>query len=73
MKSENWSKVQRLPADDGVQDAQDIAAALLLRRVESMLRNGQPRQAVAHIVAMTGAEPAEAGAFVEKLKSNIFG
>jgi hypothetical protein len=73
MKSDNWNIVERMPADQGVQDAQDIAAALLLRRVEQMLRNGQPRQAIAHIVEMTGVEPAEATAFVEDLKANIFG
>jgi hypothetical protein len=72
MKSENWDTVQRIPVDQGIQDAQDIAAALLLRRVENMLRNGQPRQAIAHIVEMTGVEPAEAGAFVDELKANIF-
>jgi hypothetical protein len=45
---------------------------LLLRRVENMLRAGQPRQAIAHIVEMTHIETADAAAFVEELKATIF-
>ena len=72
MKSENWNTIHRAPADHGVQDAQDIAASLLLRRVENMLRAGQPRQAAAHIVEMTHIDAADAAAFVEELKVTIF-
>jgi hypothetical protein len=72
MKSDNWNRVDRIPARGGVDDAQDIAAALLLRRVETMLRNGQPRQAIAHIVEMTGVGSAEAAAFVDDLRTSIF-
>jgi hypothetical protein len=72
MKSDNWNRVDRIPANQGVDDAQDIAAALLLRRVETMLRNGQPRQAIAHIVEMTGVASAEAAAFVDDLRTSIF-
>lgn len=73
LKPDKWNTVDRVAAKDGVTDAQDIAAALLLRRVETMLRNGQPRQAVAHIVELTGVEPEQADAFVEELKQSIFG
>lgn len=72
MKLDNWNRVPRVPTEKGVPDAQDVAAALLLRHVETLLRNGQPRQAVAHIVEMTGVEPAEADIFVEELKISIF-
>jgi hypothetical protein len=40
--------------------------------VETMLRNGQPRQAIAHIVEMTGVASAEAAAFVDDLRTSIF-
>jgi hypothetical protein len=72
MKSDSWNHIQRVPAEHGVQDAQDIAAALLLRRVENMLRAGQPRQAIAHIVEITNIGTADAAAFVEELKTTIF-
>lgn len=72
MKSDSWNTIQRAPVDRGIQDAQDIAAALLLRRVENMLRAGQPRQAIAHIVEITHIETADAAAFVEELKATIF-
>jgi hypothetical protein len=73
MSEENWARSDAQPVSGGLQDAQDIAAGLLLRRVETMLRNGQPRQAIAHICEMTGAEPKDAEAFVADLKSRLFG
>jgi hypothetical protein len=60
-------------ARQGLKDADDIAAALLLRRVENLLREGQPRQAVAHICEMTGVERAQAEEFVAGLKASVFG
>lgn len=72
MSMEHWRKGDAIPVFDGVEDAQDIAAALLLRRVEAMLRNGMPRQAIAHIIEMTGVERREAEAFVEMLKTDLF-
>jgi hypothetical protein len=56
-----------------VPDAEDIAAALLLRRVENLLREGQPRHAVAHIIEMTGIEREQAVRFVSGLQSSVFG
>lgn len=53
-------------------DASDLHAALLLGRVESMVRNGQPMQAVNHIVEMTGVERDLAEEFVEELKGRLF-
>jgi hypothetical protein len=72
MRMEHWNKAEANPVDTGVADAQDIAAALLLARVEAMLRQGQPRQAIAHICEMTGAERAEAETFVAELKARVF-
>lgn len=76
MSMQHWNKMDASPAHSGaasgVQDAEDIAAALLLRRVEAMLREGQPRQAIAHICDMTGVERAEAEAFVVDLKTKLF-
>lgn len=72
MSVEHWRKDSTANAFDGAEDAQDIAAALLLRRVEKMLREGQPRQAIAHIIEMTGVTKAEAEAFVETLKAGLF-
>lgn len=53
-------------------DASDLHAALLLGRVESMVRNGQPMQAISHIVEMTGVERDLAADFVEELKGRLF-
>jgi hypothetical protein len=72
MSMEHWKRAGAGSATEGVADAQDIAAALLLARVEAMLREGQPRQAIAHICEMTGAERAEAEAFVAELKARVF-
>jgi hypothetical protein len=76
MAMEHWNKRKASAAPfgvaSGVQDAQDIAAALLLRRVESMLRQGQPRQAIAHICETTGIDRAQAEAFVAELKAQLF-
>lgn len=72
MSKEHWNKKDASPCVSGVQDAQDIAAALLLRRVQSMLREGQPRQAIAHICDMTGVDHPQAADFVETLKAEMF-
>jgi hypothetical protein len=72
MAMEHWDKKHAAVAVTGVQDAQDIAAALLLRRIESMLRQGQPRQAIAHICEMTGISRPQAEAFVAELKAELF-
>ncbi len=66
--SESW---QPAAAPDTV-EASDLHAALLLGRVESMVRNGQPMQAVNHIVEMTQVERALAEEFVEELKDRLF-
>ncbi|MGL5839339.1 MAG: hypothetical protein ACRCY3_12645 [Sphingorhabdus sp.] len=72
MSMEHWSKGQATSTETGIADAQDIAAALLLRRIEAMLREGQPRQAIAHICDMTGVDRAQAEAFVADLKTRLF-
>jgi hypothetical protein len=72
MHMEQWHKGEATPTEAGVQDAQDVAAGLLLRRVQAMLREGQPRQAIAHICEMTGVEHAQAESFVESLKAGLF-
>jgi hypothetical protein len=72
MSVESWSRADAKPLKQRPQDAQDITAALLLRRVENMITAGQPRQAIAHICEMTGVEHAEAEEFVAGLKSNLF-
>jgi hypothetical protein len=72
MSMEHWSKSGATPTQTGVHDAQDIAAALLLRRVEAMLREGQPRQAIAHICDMTGVDRAQAEEFVAEVKVRLF-
>lgn len=59
-------------AATGIADAQDVAAALLLARVEAMLREGQPRQAIAHICDMTGVDRGDAEGFVADLKGRVF-
>lgn len=65
---EGW---QPAAASDCI-EASDLHAALLLGRVESMVRNGQPMQAVSHIVEMTGVDRALAAEFVEELKDRLF-
>jgi predicted subunit of tRNA(5-methylaminomethyl-2-thiouridylate) methyltransferase len=72
MAMEHWNRSDAAAASIGVQDAQDIAAGLLLRRVEAMLRQGQPRQAIAHICEMTGVDRAQADEFVAELKLQLF-
>ena len=66
--SENW---QPASGPDTV-EASDLAAALLLGRVESMVRNGQPVQAVNHIIDMTQVDRAMAEEFVAELKTRLF-
>ena len=66
--SENWQSAE--PTE--CVDASDLHAALLLGRVESMVRNGQPMQAITHIVEMTGVERELAADFVEELKGRLF-
>lgn len=65
--SESWQAA----GADAVEPS-DLAAALLLGRVESMLRNGQPTQAANHIVEMTGIDRNLAEEFIVELKSRLF-
>ena len=53
-------------------DSSDLHAALLLGRVESMVRNGQPMQAISHIIEMTGVDRDVAQEFVAELKERLF-
>jgi hypothetical protein len=73
MSKQDFNKSGTALALGEVPDAEDIAAALLLRRVENLLRDGQPRHAIAHIVEMTGVERDQAAEFVAGLKSSVFG
>jgi hypothetical protein len=73
MSKHDFNKSGTALALGEVPDAEDIAAALLLRRVENLLRDGQPRHAIAHIVEMTGVERDQAAEFVAGLKSSVFG
>lgn len=54
-------------------DAEAVAAALLLKEVEAMLLNGQPRHAIAHICEVTGVEQTMAADFVAELQTGVFG
>lgn len=73
MSKQGFSKSGSALAQGVAPDAEDIAAALLLRRVENYLRDGQPRHAIAHIVEMTGVQHGQAAAFVAGLQSEVFG
>jgi hypothetical protein len=73
MSKQDFTKSGTALAQGAVPDAEDIAAALLLRRVENLLREGQPRHAIAHIVEMTGVERDQAAEFVASLQSSVFG
>ncbi len=73
MSKQDFGKSGTALAHGAVPDAEDIAAALLLRRVENLLREGQPRHAIAHIVEMTGVEREQAAEFVAGLQSSVFG
>ncbi len=53
-------------------DAEDVAATLLLREVESFLKDGQPRHAIAHIMDVTGVERELASRFVTELQGGVF-
>jgi hypothetical protein len=55
-----------------VEQADDAAAQLLLREVQAMLLEGQPRHAIAHICDTTGVDRAQASAFVTELQSGVF-
>ncbi len=66
--SEIWEAAKN---GDAVEPS-DLAAALLLGRVESMVRNGQPVQAANHIVEMTGVDRATAEEFIAELKVRLF-
>jgi len=57
-------------ADDAAHDA---AAAVLLREVEDLLKQGQPRHAIAHIMDMTGVSRELAEGFVAEMQSGVFG
>jgi hypothetical protein len=54
------------------QDAEGIAAALLLKEVEAFLREGQPRHAIAHICAVTGIQRDQAAEFIAHLQNEVF-
>ncbi len=69
--AENFS-AEREVAGAQASDAEDVAARLLLDEVEALLRDGQPRHAVAHIVDMTGVEREQAEAFVAELQNGVF-
>jgi hypothetical protein len=73
MSKHDFNKSGTALALGEVPDAEDIAAALLLRRVANLLRDGQPRHAIAHIVEMTGVERDQAAEFVAGLQSSVFG
>ena len=73
MSKQDFTKSGSALAVGDAADAEDIAAALLLRRVENYLRDGKPRQAIAHIVEVTGVDQAQAAAFVAGLQSEVFG
>ncbi len=67
--SRNFSGKQ--PAEQA-KDAEDVAAALLLREVEDLLKDGQPRHAIAHIVEVTGVARERAAEFVTELQNGVF-
>ena len=69
---DSWQPATTANGGPDTVEASDLHAALLLGRVESMVRNGQPMQAVSHIVEMTGVERALAEEFVEELKGRLF-
>ncbi len=54
-------------------DAEAIAAALLLKEVRALLLQGQPRHAIAHICDTTGVDRAQASEFIAELQANVFG
>jgi hypothetical protein len=70
--SESWQPATLTNGGPDTVEASDLHAALLLGRVESMVRNGQPMQAISHIVEMTQVERDLAEEFVEELKSRLF-
>ncbi len=72
MRNENFDLSGTPLARGSVPDAEDIPAALLLRRVENFLRDGQPRHAIAHICDMTGVDRDQAAEFVASLQANVF-
>jgi hypothetical protein len=71
-RSENFDLSGTPLARGLVPDAEDVSAALLLRRVENFLRDGQPRHAIAHICDMTGVDRDQAAEFVASLQANVF-
>ncbi len=73
MSAINYSFNDKTPAADGAQDAENIAATLLLNEVKAFLLQGQPRQAIAHICDVTGVDREQASAFVAELQTNVFG
>ncbi len=54
------------------EQADNAAAQLLLREVEAMLLDGQPRHAIAHICDTTGIDRKQASDFVAELQSGVF-
>jgi hypothetical protein len=54
------------------EQSDNAAAQLLLREVEAMLLDGQPRHAIAHICDTTGIDRKQASDFVAELQSGVF-
>jgi hypothetical protein len=69
----DYSFTGTTPAGDSAQDAEIIAATLLLNEVKAFLLKGQPRQAVAHICDVTGVGREQASNFVAKFQNTVFG
>ena len=72
MSAQGFSAAGATPAGHGARDAEDTAAALLLKEVEAFLLGGQPRHAIAHICEVTGVDRDQAEAFVTELQSGVF-
>ncbi|MFC4291588.1 hypothetical protein ACFOWX_04075 [Sphingorhabdus arenilitoris] len=72
MSAQGFSVSGATRACGAAPDAEDMAAALLLKEVEAFLLDGQPRHAIAHICEVTGVERDQAEAFVAELQSGVF-
>lgn len=64
---------QSITAFCATDDADDRAAKLMLREIQSCLNNGQPRLAIAMLVEATGVSREEAGTLIAELQSRAFG
>ena len=72
MSAPGFSGLGATPAGAAARDAEDTAAALLLKEVEAFLLDGQPRHAIAHIMDTTGVGREQAAAFVAELQNGVF-